>query len=195
MSMYWIPSNKTQAAAAMAIVVGGLIMAFALATLLFGGSDASANAESPIEQPSIDVPSYEAPDDLSLTDQLGGIPTGGLPGFPGAGINGLEGLSGEGGIIGLPKVKISLSLTSSTPIAYVGYIVPTDVDQEYTGVQKEIGTSWSLTKTGYGPPDYAQMFSIQSPGGAPVTCTIRIDGRVTESRTTTGPYDQLFCQG
>jgi hypothetical protein len=87
-----------------------------------------------------------------------------------------------------------LSMTSAAPIAYVGYIVPTSLDHS-TGTVTSPGTSWSLTTTAYGPPDHAQLFSLAGPAGVPVTCTITVDGRVTETRTTSGPYDQLFCQG
>lgn len=197
MSMRWIRRNKTQAAAATAVVVGALFMAFALATLLFGGSSATAQAEGPVEQPSIEVPAYVAPDELSLSDQPTGIPplpVGAQPSFPGAGANTLKGLKGNGGIVGVPKHRITLSLTSPGPIAYVGYIVPTSLDNS-TGTVKDLGTSWSMTTVGFGPPDYAQMFSLAGPTGVPITCTITVDGKVTERRTTSGPYDQLFCQG
>ena len=196
--MRWMRHNKTKAAAATAVVTGALVMAFALATLMFGGSEATARADVPVDSPSIDVPEYVAPTtEPASNGQPTGIPAvpdGSVPSFAGAGANTLRGLDGNGGIVGIPKHRITLSLTSPGPIAYVGYIVPTSLDND-TGTVKDLGTSWSMTTIGYGPPDYAQMFSLSGPTGVPITCTITVDGRVTEKRTTTGPYDQLFCQG
>jgi hypothetical protein len=195
MTMRRIKRDKTRSAAAAAVVVGLLVMGFALSTLLFGGSDDASAADQPVALPSVDTPAYVAPDDLGGVDPAAS-PAGGLTGlatFPGAGVN-LEGLGGKGGIKSLQKMKITMTMTSASPIAYVGYIVPTSLDHA-TGTVRNPGTSWSLTTIGYGPPDYAQLFSLAGPTGVPVTCTITVNGKVTEQRTTSGPYDQLFCQG
>ncbi|MBD8607719.1 hypothetical protein IFT73_12720 [Aeromicrobium sp. CFBP 8757] len=181
--------------AAVAAVSGVVVMGFALSTLLLGGSEAEPRAETTVAVPSVDTPEYVAPSDAADTDRAGSPTSGltGIPGFPGAGAT-LTGLGGEGGVKGLPKMRITLSMTSAAPIAYVGYIVPTSLDSS-TGTVESPGTSWSMTTIGYGPPDYAQLFSIAGPAGIPVTCTITVNGEVTEQRTTTGPYDQMFCQG
>ncbi len=194
-----IRRDRTRTAAAVAAVTGVVVMGFALSTLLFGGSEADPRAETTLDVPSVDTPAYVAPTDPAEAGAGAGGDTSpasgltGIPAFPGAGAT-LTGLGGEGGVKGLPKMRITLSMTSAAPIAYVGYIVPTSLDNS-TGTVKDPGTSWSLTTIGYGPPDYAQLFSIAGPTGIPVTCTITVNGKVTERRTTTGPYDQMFCQG
>jgi hypothetical protein len=189
--------DRTRTAAAVAVVAGLAVMGFALSTLLVGGSDADAGSrpETTVAVPSVDVPEYVAPSDVADVDRATSpaAQPSGVPGFPGAGAD-LRGLGGKGGVKGLPKMRITLSMTSAAPIAYVGYIVPTSLDHS-TGTVTDPGTSWSLTTIGYGPPDYAQLFSLAGPTGVPITCTITVNGEVTEQRTTSGPYDQMFCQG
>lgn len=94
----------------------------------------------------------------------------------------------------LPKHKITMTVTSSAPIGTIGYVVPTSLKQS-SGVVRNVGTSWTLTTTAYGDPDYAQLFMQADARGNPITCTIRVDGKVSERRTTEGPYARLICQG
>jgi hypothetical protein len=193
--------DPVRTTAAVCVVVGLLVTAFALANILFGGGEdtaAAADASSLPANPSVDTPAYAAPADglgLGPTDESspGAGGGGGAATFPGAGAD-LQGLGGKGGVKGLPVMRITMSMTSAAPIAYVGYVVPTSRD-DATGTVMSPGTSWSLTTSGYGPPDYAQLFSLAGPAGVPITCTITVNGEVTEQRTTSGPYDQLFCQG
>jgi hypothetical protein len=200
-----VKRDRARTAAAAAVVVGVLVIAFVASSLLLGHDTSTTDRDDRVAGPSVEPPEYAAPDDLGLADQAAAEPaastgppstTPGTPGttFPGAGLPDLKGLRGKGGIVGLPREKVVLSMTSAAPIAYVGYIVPTSLDHS-TGTVSSPGTSWSLTTTAYGPPDYAQLFSLAGPAGVPVTCTITVNGRVTETRTTSGPYDQLFCQG
>lgn len=110
------------------------------------------------------------------------------------GLNSLPGLEGSGGTNGLPRHRVTITMTSSAPIGGVGYIVPTSLN-DYYGIAKDVGRSWSLSTVVYGDPDYAQAFSQASARGNPITCTITVDGRVTDRRSTEGPYGQMFCQG
>lgn len=131
-----------------------------------------------------------------------GIPKGaaaGFSGFGGGGIKGgstmtLPGLQGGSYYKYLPKHHIELSVTSEAPIGVVGYIIPTSL-RSSSGVAKKVGTSWHLSTTVYGSPDYAQLFMQAGARGYPLTCTIKVDGKVTERRSTDGPYGQLVCQG
>ncbi|WP_311210189.1 MULTISPECIES: hypothetical protein [unclassified Aeromicrobium] len=104
------------------------------------------------------------------------------------------GLSGSGGVLNVRAHRITLSVRSSDPIGVVGYNIPTSRDRP-SGVVRGVGRSWSLSTRVYGRPDYAQMFLQAGPASVSMTCTITVDGKVTEQRTTTGPYGQLFCQG
>lgn len=104
------------------------------------------------------------------------------------------GLSGSGGVLNIRAHRITLSARSSDPIGVVGYNIPTSRDRP-SGTARGVGRSWSLTTRVYGRPDYAQMFLQAGPSGASITCTITVDGKVTERRASSGPYGQLFCQG
>lgn len=94
----------------------------------------------------------------------------------------------------LPKHVVTMRVTSEAPIGTVGYIVPTSL-RNSSGVVKNVKNSWTLTTTAYGDPDYAQLFMQAGARGFPITCTITVDGKVTERRSTEGPYGQLICQG
>lgn len=104
------------------------------------------------------------------------------------------GLSGSGGVLSIRARRITLAARSSEPIGVVGYNIPTSRERP-SGTAKGVGRSWTLSTRVYGRPDYAQMFMQAGPSGASITCTITVDGKVTEQRTSSGPYGQLFCQG
>lgn len=119
-----------------------------------------------------------------------GMGTGGLS----SGQLDMPGLQGGSIYKYLPKHRVTMRVTSEAPIGTVGYVVPTSL-RNSSGVVKNVGRSWALTTTAYGDPDYAQLFMQAGARGYPITCTISVDGRVTERRSTEGPYGQLICQG
>lgn len=94
----------------------------------------------------------------------------------------------------LPKHSLTLRVSSEAPIGTVGYIIPTSL-RKPSGIVKNVGRGWSLGTIVYGDPDYAQLFVQAGARGYPITCTITVDGHVTESRATEGPYGRLVCQG
>jgi hypothetical protein len=185
--------HRSDALAAAAMALG--VVAILVGLVLRSGSDeppaAAASSKAGSAGHSQQVDTYVAPtkDETGsglglLTRRSQGISALAPPG----------GLAGEGGTKELPRHSVVLTVTSAAPIGVVGYVVPTSTDRS-SGTAKGVGTSWSLSTTAYGDPDYAQLFAQAGPGGNPVTCTITIDGRVTERRSTDGPYGQLFCQG
>lgn len=106
----------------------------------------------------------------------------------------LAGLQGGGTYWHLPRHQLKLTVTSSAPVGTVGYLVPTSTN-DYYGVVHDVGQSWSLSTTVYGDPAYARLFIQAGLRGTPVTCTISVDGKVVERRSTEGPYGQMMCQG
>ena len=106
----------------------------------------------------------------------------------------LPGLQGGTLYRNQPRHHVVLTVTSEVPIGTVGYIVPTSLRESY-GVTKDAGTFWQLSTTAYGDPDYAEIFVQAGARGYPITCKITVDGRVTEQRSTEGPYGQMMCQG
>jgi hypothetical protein len=106
----------------------------------------------------------------------------------------MPGLQGGSVYKYLPKHKVTMTVVSEAPIGTIGYVVPTSL-RNSSGVVKNVGSSWSLSTTAYGDPDYAELFMQAGARGFPITCTITVDGRTTEHRSTQGPYGQLICQG
>lgn len=108
-------------------------------------------------------------------------------------ISGKPGLTGEGFSRGVKGLDLRITVTSSAPIGTIGYLIPTSQDKA-TGTVSA-GTSWSLRTQVFGPGDHAQVFFQAGPSGAPITCVITVEGKVTERRSTVGPYGQTMCQG
>lgn len=112
--------------------------------------------------------------------------------FPGLGTR--PGLSGSGRSDSLPAHRFTIRLSSPNPIGWTGYIIPSSTKNP-KGSAVVQGNTWSLTTTVYGPPDYGVVFIQAGADGRPATCEITVDGRVTERRSTRGPYGTLWCQG
>ncbi|MBO9522604.1 MAG: hypothetical protein J7518_13785 [Nocardioidaceae bacterium] len=107
----------------------------------------------------------------------------------------MQGLQGGSMYKYLPKHHIVLRATSQAPLGTIGYIMPTSLNESSGIVKNYQGHSWSISSTVYGNPDYAQIYLQAGSRGYPITCTITVDGKVTEQRSTEGPYGQMVCQG
>lgn len=129
----------------------------------------------------------------SAAAQAGASAANGLAGSTGK-WSGMPGLPGGSLYASLPKIHITLAVRSAAPIGILGYVIPTSVDHP-SGKVTGVGRSWSLQTIGYGKPDYARIFLQANTIGTPITCTITVNGRVTEQRSTEGPYGRLMCQG
>ncbi len=197
--MKWIRENRVDAVAGTAIAIGLGLLAWALIPMVIPDTD-PATTSTP--DPSLvspyssdeDESGPEQPDDSSEQSEAS-VPAQvqqGLGSFAGGGSG--QGLAGGGGVANQPIRTVTLSLTSEAPLGTVGYIIPTSLRDNY-GIRTDVGRTFSVTTTAYGPPDYAQGFARAAQRGFPVTCTITVDGRVTERQTTAGPYGALFCQG
>lgn len=204
--MEWIRYHPKVAAAIAAIAT--LVVVVAVWALVGGKKkhDPSTLGDSfPTTSPT-DAPLTELP-----TVTPSGTPTKAGGSISSQVASGLKGLSGHGGSVKggtlqlpglqggsmykyLPKHHITLRVSSPAPIGTVGYIMPTSLNNS-SGVVKNVQTGWSLNSIVYGDPDYAQIFVQAGARGYPITCTIVVDGRVTEQRSTEGPYGQLVCQG
>jgi hypothetical protein len=113
---------------------------------------------------------------------------------PGGGPTLTLGANDGGGIRIDDKNKHTLvaHVSSSAPIYSVGYLIPTSFDAAY-GRDDHAGTSWTVSTTVTGRPYYSIIWVAAGAAGAPVTCTITIDGKVRSSRTTSGAYGRQVC--
>lgn len=178
-----------------ALAVAALAVLVALFVPVPGGSgsgDDSAGGPTPGATLAPRTPS-PAPS-ASMTPAADDAEAGGLVRTPLTVQADPPGLSGSGGSFSIRTHRITLSARSSEPIGVVGYLIPTSKERS-SGTARGVGRSWSLSTVVYGRPDYAQMFLQAGPTGASITCTITVDGKVTEQRSSSGPYGQLFCQG
>lgn len=180
--------------AVLAAAVGVVVLVVAVVLLgLDGGGSSDPRRATPTATPA-PTPTLST-DDVGPTVGTSGSETGsGSPGSSSRFGQELTGLQGEGATISIPTHRVTMSAQSDQPILVLGYLVPTSKDASY-GRVREPGRSWSRSTTVYGPPDYAQIFLQSGPNATTISCTVTVDGRVTEQRTATGPYAQLFCQG
>ncbi|MCX6396298.1 MAG: hypothetical protein NTV23_07425 [Propionibacteriales bacterium] len=206
--MDWI-RRRPQAAAVAGVVA--VIAVLALVFLMVSSSGGEAGTRSigdlsgqPSSDPTLGLPTVSPSatatpktaaqlqaETKKQFDQLGQGFTGGNLG---SGQLNAPGLQGGSSYQYLPKHQIVLTVTSEAPIGTVGYIVPTSLKQS-SGIVKNVKNSWSLTTTAYGDPDYAQLYLQAGSRGFPITCTIRVDGKVVERRSSEGPYARMICQG
>ncbi|MCW2800919.1 MAG: hypothetical protein JWQ70_2391 [Aeromicrobium sp.] len=186
--MYWIRRYPWRFAAGAAATVGVIALLVSMYSSYTADSAAgTASAEKGTSDSAIDVPSdgtsalpknVKVPTPTSTARSFGGSLVTGIP--------------GSGSSNPAAKHAITLRVTSPSAIVFVKYYVPT---AKLNGVDYPVGKSWSLSTTVQGPPDYAQLFLQANGNGDPITCTISVDGKVTDKRTTGGPYGQILCQG
>ncbi|MGA8986905.1 hypothetical protein [Aeromicrobium sp.] len=191
LSIKWMRRHKLESAASVAIALGAAAILVATILNLSSGTEKSAAAG---------VVSLGGPASPQQTGLESAESAGGglrlLTSESQQGLGALEGpgLGGEGGVKNLPSHRLTLSVTSNAPIGTVGYLVPTSTDKSH-GVVRDVDTSWSLSTTVYGRPDYGQIFTQAGAQGVRITCTITVDGKLTDQRSAQGTYSQGFCQG
>lgn len=181
-----------------AAAVGAVLLVVVLMLVGLGGGDSESARATPTTT-ATPTPSTGGGADDETEETSAGTGTGTTTGGPRAGApsrfgGGPSGLGGQGASLSTTTHRVTMSATSDAPIFVLGYLVPTSNDAAYGRVD-EPGRSWSRSTTAYGPPDYAQIFLQAGPQATTISCTVTVDGRVTERRTATGPYAQLFCQG
>jgi hypothetical protein len=72
--------------------------------------------------------------------------------------------------------------------------VPTGLGSTY-GVVKRHPKSWSVSERALGRGYLAAVFIQTDRSGAPVTCTVSVDGKVTDRETASGAYGRTVCLG
>jgi hypothetical protein len=93
---------------------------------------------------------------------------------------------------GIHNVEVSAS--SPGRIAVLGYLVPTGMGSTY-GVVKHHPHSWSVSERALGRGYLAAIFIQTDRSGAPVTCTVTVDGKATDRETASGAYGRTVCLG
>jgi hypothetical protein len=190
-----------------ALLIGaGLVVALVAVVLMVHGSDPpkkgkdnSAVGTAPAATPGSSVPlpktGRKKAHHPRRTAAAGAPAPVGAPAGALGSVKGLAGFGGRGWTADAPRHTITLTVTApQSARTAVGWWVPTSPGAK-TGSAKYIGASWSHTVYAYGSPDYARLLAIAGIEGVPTTCTIRVDGRVVDQRTTEHAYGQALCQG
>jgi hypothetical protein len=90
--------------------------------------------------------------------------------------------------------NVTITADSAAPIAVVGYLVPTGLGAPYGTVRPHSG-HWSVTQQAVGGGYLAAVFVQTGAAGTPIVCRVNVDGRVTNSETTSGSYGRAVCLG
>lgn len=90
--------------------------------------------------------------------------------------------------------QVEIYVSSSSPIAMVGYLVPTGLTAAY-GKARPNARHFVLSQKALGGGYLAAIF-VQADGtGTPITCQVIVDGRRTAIQSTHGAYGATVCLG
>jgi hypothetical protein len=90
--------------------------------------------------------------------------------------------------------EVTISVSTPGHIEVLGYLVPTGMGSSYGEVHTARHT-WSMREQAVGSGYLAAMFVQSDKLGSPLTCTVTVDGKVTNSETTSGSYGRAVCLG
>jgi hypothetical protein len=88
---------------------------------------------------------------------------------------------------------VVLNVSSGRPIAVLGYLVPTGLGAPYGTVKHQ--THWTNQQQAIGPGYLAAIFVQTDSSGTPITCSVTVDGKRTNTETTSGAYGRAVCLG
>lgn len=90
---------------------------------------------------------------------------------------------------------VTVSATSSAGrMPVLGYLVPTGMGAAFGSLNGQ-RAPWSVHQQALGKGYLAAIFIQSDRSGVPITCTVTVDGKVTSTQTTTGPYGRAVCLG
>lgn len=174
------------------------LIAIALVALVVAAAALAASRSTPTPRSSTQYPTAGATPTTDgrlgvstySSNPTGGPSAGGVLGGAQSGFG--TGLSGNGFGSAGTSHKVVLHAWSTAPIPALGWWVPTA-----KAVGRLLGktSDWTQTFTAYGPPKYAQLYLATDYRGIKVHCSITVDGVVTASRTSNGPYGDIMCVG
>lgn len=90
--------------------------------------------------------------------------------------------------------QVTIEARSAGSFPVLGWLVPTGLGNTY-GTQHNANGTWTLSQRAIGKGYLAAVFLQAGRAGVPVTCRVIVDGRVTDSETTSGSYGRTVCLG
>jgi hypothetical protein len=190
--MEWIRRNPKKAAGLSALALACAVILVWGVTNGSGKADPTLGVTAPLATPtqapprSLTGPLAPSAAPTSVDQVVGGLPS--------TGMGGISGVAGTGFNSGLKPHHIVITAESDGPLAGVGWKMPT-ADGPRGGKDAVGARSFRHEATVYGPPDYAQLYTFDGPESSRLSCTITVDGKVTDHQEAHGPWGQVFCQG
>jgi hypothetical protein len=90
--------------------------------------------------------------------------------------------------------RVSISVSSGSPVLVLGYLVPTGLGSSYGQVSGH-PRHWSMSERAIGRGYLAAIFVQAGRDGSPATCRVTVDGKVTDSESTSSSYGRAVCLG
>lgn len=189
--MEWIRRNPKKAVALAALIV---VCVLGIVWVSSGGDD-SPESET-LGGPALATPTATPSERLTVLPTPSAVPTSigdalaGLEASDGAfGIN-----PGSGSSKSLPKHHVVVKAVSDGELMAVGWWIPF-ANGPRKGGEAPKSKTFSHGDTTYGSSDLARILAYGGPNSRHTTCTVLVDGKVTEKQSAEGPYAEVFCQG
>lgn len=191
--MEWIQRNQKKAVALAALAVLCLVV---LGWGLSGGSG-TPSADPTLDGPSLATPTTSPTDRLTVLPTPSAVPTsvkGVLQGLSATGTGAFGTSFGSGSSKSLPRHHIVLAARSDGDMMAVGWWIPLADGQRQAG-KTDPGREFEHADYTYGDADLGRILAYGGPTSRKTSCTVTVDGKVTEHQSARGPYAQVFCQG
>lgn len=95
---------------------------------------------------------------------------------------------------GAPVHEVTIEARSAGTFPVLGWLVPTGLGNTY-GKKNNASGTWTLSQRAVGKGYLAAVFLQAGRAGTPVTCRVIVDGKVTNTETTSGSYGRTVCVG
>jgi len=192
--MEWIQRNPRKTAGLAAL--GLLFVLVVLRGVLSGPGHASTD---PTLGPSLAVPTTTPTGIPNALSSPSAVPTSTsdvMQALAAAGSAEAKGeLFGAGGSAkGLTPHHVVIAAQSDGPLMAVGWWIPL-ADGVREGSDTSGSRSFSHGDRTYGDSDLARILAYGGPYSKTTTCTVTVDGKVTDRQSAKGPYAKVFCQG
>ena len=178
------------------LIIAVIAIAVIVASLALRTGRDDEKAVDPVAEPSTSASSEATATPAPRHKKREPLAASALAGAPNASVFGLPpGMQGSGSVTSLPPHHVTITWSAPrSAVGVVAWIIPSSQDHEQ-GKATSYAHSYSLSTTVYGNPKYAAVFAQADVHGNPITCTITVDGRVTEQRTASKPFSAMWCVG
>ncbi|MGI8677597.1 MAG: hypothetical protein ACR2LX_02700 [Jatrophihabitans sp.] len=90
--------------------------------------------------------------------------------------------------------QVTIEARSASQYSALGWLIPTGLSNTF-GSRNNVSRTWTLSQRAIGKGYLAAVFLQAGRDGTPVTCRVIVDGKVTDTKTTSGSYGRTVCVG